>query len=309
MPLHVEQRHWQPPRSATRLESWLVRSRDMELTIVPERGAKIVSLCHLPTQTDWLWLNPYLQWQTPESPERHAELHDVGGWDECFPTVTASTIDGVSWPEHGDLWWRRWTAELRGNELWMGVEANGYRFSRIVSATPTGFRFEYTVTNRTEEPFPYLWSARPLVCLDPPITIEIIGRPTIRLGNDSRLGKSGEQYRWPVVRGRSFTEVGKPSSMSVKLLVYVERGEITLHHRYSRPLQIRWPLEQLPLLGLWCNESGWSGADVPPYCTLGVEPRNGAPDDLAMALEQWGSGRVLPPGETHHWWLELSFVE
>jgi hypothetical protein len=309
MPLHIEQGRWQPERSATSLSSLLLRSREMEMVIVPERGAKIVSLRHLPTQTEWLWSNPYLQWQTPESPERHAELHDVGGWDECFPTVTSSTMNGISWPEQGDLWWRAWDAEVRGNEVWMGVEAYRYRFSRIITATPSGFRFDYTVRNRTDDPLPYLWCTRPLICLDPPLAIEIIGRPAVRLGNDSRLGKRGERYRWPMVRGRSFAEVGKPSSMAVKLFVFMERGEVTLHHKRSSPLQIRWPLDQLPVLGLWSNEGGWSGAAVPPYCTLGVEPRNGAPDDLAVAIEHWQSARVLPPGNAHHWWLELSFLE
>ncbi|MDQ4078679.1 MAG: hypothetical protein M3220_20865 [Chloroflexota bacterium] len=304
--MQIDKRDWQPPDSGVALLAFELSHGNARMIVLPERGGKIVSLYHEPTQKEWLWLNPHLEWKDPSPSDSYVEYHDLGGWDECFPTIAATTVDGTTWPDHGDLWWRAWKAEIRDGALWMAVEGDAYRFERTIEGTETGFRFAYAVSNLSEANLPYLWSAHPLFCIDPPLTVEIFGRPRVLLGNDSTLGKPGDVHRWPRIQGRMFNHIGKPSELAAKLFIEMRRGEVTLCDQGGTTLQMRWPLRTIPMLGLWVNEGGWSGADVPPYFNLGVEPTTGAPDDLAVALTDWHSARILRPSERHEWWLGLT---
>lgn len=303
--MRSEQRGWEPPDGSAALDAWVVTHGAAQMVIVPERGGKLVSLRHLPTGTEWLWLNPHLGWRPADPTESYVQHHDLGGWDECFPTIAPTTVAGVTWPDHGDVWWRRWESALENDGLWMGTEGVGYRFERTIRPMPEGFRLDYAVSNLGKVPLPYLWCAHPLLCTQPPLELELAGRPRIYLGNRSALGEEGERHRWPTIAERTLQTVGKPSGLAAKLFVEVETGEATLCHPGGATLSFRWPVEVLPILGLWLNEEGWSGAGSAPYCNLGVEPATGAPDDLAVALNEWGSARLLPPGARHEWWVEL----
>ncbi len=296
---------WQPPNATVSLPAIQLGHHESCLVVLPTRGGKIVSLLHQPTQKEWLWFNARLPWTSPSPTDSYVKLHDVGGWDECFPTVAATTVAGRQWPDHGDLWWRAWDAEVRGDTLWMGVAGEDYHFERTIQATATGFRLAYRVTNQGDSPLPYLWCAHPLLCTDPLLTVEIMGRPRTLVPRAGQTHRA-DSYRWPKVEGRMFDLIGKPSSLAVKLFIEMTRGKILLTDANGATLQMRWPLNQVPLLGLWINEGGWSGTEGPAYCNLGVEPATGAPDDLAVALQAWQSARVLQPGQHNAWWLEVS---
>jgi hypothetical protein len=115
----------------------------------------------------------------------------------------------------------------------------------------------------------------------------------------------GEAYRWPTIQGRLLDTIGKPSGLAAKLFIEMTEGQIVLADAKGAEMQMRWPLTKIPLLGLWINESGWSGAALPPYCNAGIEPTTSAPDDLALAQE-WGYTQTLLSGAEHIWWLEVS---
>jgi galactose mutarotase-like enzyme len=306
--MQITTSQWLAPDGQTGYESYILTHADCQLITLPERGGKIVSLRHLPTNREWLWLNQDLAWLPPHPTDSYVALHDLGGWDECFPTVAATTVDGQRWPDHGDLWWREWTSTTEAGTLKMEAAGEQYRFARQIVPAARGFRLNYAVRNQGDAPFPYLWCAHPLFCIDPPLTLELPGRPDVRLGNQSPYGEMGEIHRWPTIQGRTFTELGKPSQQAVKLFVAAEEGAATLIGQDQTQLCLRWALDQLPVLGLWINEGGWSGAGTRPYCNLGVEPANGAPDDLAIAMREWDCYRLLEPGATHEWWVEVEFI-
>jgi hypothetical protein len=304
--MEIRPRDWQPPGGGVPLAAYELAHDGARLIVLPARGAKIVSLLHLPSRKEWLWSNPHLAWKAPARGDSFVRDHDVGGWDECFPTVAPAVVGEREWTDHGDLWWRSWEAEIRDGALWTGVEGEGYRFEREIAPGEGGFRVTYSVANLSSEPIPYLWCAHPLVCTDPPLHVSIAGRPRVRLGNDSAVGKKGDEHRWPTVQERVFTTIGKPSGLAAKLFVEVMEGQIVLTDPDGATLRMRWPVRQVPWLGLWINESGWSGANVPPYCNAGIEPATGAPDDLGIALREWKSVHILPSGGQHSWWLQVS---
>ncbi|MGH2543109.1 MAG: hypothetical protein ACRDIB_09940, partial [Ardenticatenaceae bacterium] len=306
--MEIRDREWAPPDGSDPIAGYELVHETARIIVLPSYGGKIASLVHLPSEKEWLWLNPHLRWRPPSRDASFVREHDVGGWDECFPTIAPTTVGGIQWPDHGDLWWRAWKAEVRDGSLWMGVEGEGFRFERVIASSTSGFRLSYAVENLAPEPLPYLWCAHPLLCIDPPLRVEILGRPTMRLGDDGPLGQRGQAYRWPTVGGRLFEMIGKPSGLAAKLFVEMVEGQVSLCDTKGARLRLRWPLRRVPMLGLWINEGGWSGAAVPPYHNVGVEPASGAPDDLAIALRQWDCAQTLPGGERHTWWLEVKLT-
>ena len=65
------------------------------------------------------------------------------------------------------------------------------------------------------------------------------------------------------------------------------------------------PVEQVPYVGLSINQGGWP-VDRPAYYNLGLEPCNGYPDRLGLAVAT-GDCAVAAPGERVEWSLELRF--
>jgi hypothetical protein len=62
--------------------------------------------------------------------------------------------------------------------------------------------------------------------------------------------------------------------------------------------------QELPWLGLWINNGGWSGCDSEPYLNLGLEPTTAAFDCVAQAMDN-GAISWLQPGETRDWALAV----
>ena len=86
----------------------VVESEDVKLVILPQLGAKIVSLIWKPTGFEYLWRHP-------GRPLRLAtyganfEAGDISGWDECFPSIgqcyyAEAPWSGILVPDHGELW-------------------------------------------------------------------------------------------------------------------------------------------------------------------------------------------------------------
>ena len=83
---------------AVTLENDIIR-----ITVLPQLGGRIWSLIHLPTSRELLWQNQYL----PPAVAEYGAGYDsgwAGGWDEVFPSDAPAEIDGVAYPDHGEIW-------------------------------------------------------------------------------------------------------------------------------------------------------------------------------------------------------------
>ncbi len=72
----------------------------------------------------------------------------------------------------------------------------------------------------------------------------------------------------------------------------------------SESLTVSFDPLQLPWLGLWINNEGWSGCGGAPYRNLGLEPATAAFDCVSKAAED-GAIPWLDPGETRRWTLDV----
>jgi len=299
-----------------------LREDELEVVVVPSAGMRITNL-RRPRGREWLWRSDQIPLARPVAGRSYVETADSGGWDECFPTVAPSPLPGAPsgaspLPDHGELWavvWQSSVYEHAGGTT-LSASANGqllpYEFHRDLTVSPGEpiLRLSYRLRNLGDAPFPWIWSAHPLLNVQPGSLLELPTVRQVRLDavhgrsdlarNDivswpSGIGGETERFRFPEDGGwaiKCFGDVGESGRM---IVTDPRQGE-------RLTIQVRAAVLQV---GLWINCRGWAPPGRTPYYNLGLEPCIGAPDSLADAVEKWELAQMLSPGEERAWELEV----
>ncbi|MEB3222499.1 MAG: hypothetical protein VKS61_10510 [Candidatus Sericytochromatia bacterium] len=321
-PCRLEKISWRG-FDALMLDNGLVRA-----TVVPALGGKIASLIHLPTMREWLWRNPALDPRAPEYGASYVAKHDLGGFDECFPSVAATHYPGGPWdgtvvPDHGEVWALPWKADTHcdGSQIEVRLTTHGvrfpYRFERSLwlREGEASLKVTYAATNLSPYPFPFIWSSHPVFNVTPGMKLVVPARGMRVYGSaQDRFGQLGREVAWPLANdaeGRQWDLSVVPdvaTGVAVKLwgkapaLGYVSLQDIFV----GSELRIQFDPAEVTHLGLWLNYSGWSGVPgASPYFNLAIEPCIGAQDDLALAVRQFKDHGILPPNGRKAWQLEF----
>ncbi len=297
---------------ALKLENELIHT-----VIVPNLGAKIVSLFDKTFQHEWL-AGPMLPLkQTSYGADFVSQ--DMSGWDEMMPTIVACDWEGVHLPDHGEVWSIPWLVDTAENDREvlnlsvMGV-AMPYRFSRSVAfSTPNCLQLGYNLTNTGKQTFPYLWTAHPQFVADPQTRI-VLPPEIMKLVNvvddDPDWGKSGSLCKWPEsVSVNSQTlhlDRVRPVEKRACRKFYVPPEQAIswaalIHEGLGCQLRLDWSSADIPFLGLWVDEGRYNTVPV-----AAIEPSNGYYDSLERAARN-NKVLVLEPGESRSWTLSLLF--
>ncbi len=288
-------------------------NEQLSLVVLPDLGGKIASLTDAQGR-EWLWRNPYLAWQRPGPETSFVREADLGGWDECFPAVTAGAYPLDPWRgtpirDHGEIWAARCDTRWTGDRLHLWAEGVHFpyvfrRTLRLHPAEPV-LDVDYAVTNRSNSPFAYLWCAHPLLAIEPGMRLELpAGTPVRRYGG----GPVPERFAWPQSGDHDVSHVPAASAgWAVKLFAGpLNDGWAALYDPgHNRRLHFEFDPVRVPYVGLWLNYGAWSGAGTAPYFNLGLEPASGAPDDLDNALGDWQAASTLRPQTTRAWHLRV----
>lgn len=303
------------------LSALAIESEVLRIVVVPELGAKIVSLFDKCGQREWL-VGPVQQPKPIGYGMRFVD-QDMSGWDESFPTIEPCKYPGDgkyfgrSLPDHGEVWAVPWRRENNPpNTLTFSVQGTAlpYKLLRTISfSAPDILRLDYSVTNTGTEAINYLWAAHPQFVADdetrivlPPHVEKVLN---VRAG--SRWGGVGEYYQWPQgiaadEKPYSLNQLGfaalhpcrkfyLPPEVQIDWAMLADYGS-------GRALRLNWFPMELPYLGIWIDEGVYSIAPV-----ISLEPTTGFYDSLATASE---NGRVayLAPGEARHWSLSVQIL-
>jgi hypothetical protein len=300
-------------------------------TVVPALGGKIASLVHPPTDREWLWRNPVLEPRAAAVEASYVAEHDVGGFDECFPSVAATRFPGGPWagtavPDHGEVWALPWTPDTRcdGTEIEVRLTTDGvrfpYRFERSLRLRQgvAALSLAYVATNLSPHPFPFIWSCHPVFQITPGMKLVVpLGEMRVYGAPGDRFGPLGREVAWPLAvdaEGRTWDLSVVPdgtAGMAVKLWSRApESGVVGLRDDVAGgDLRFRFDPAEVTHLGLWLNYGGWSGVPgAAPYFNLAIEPCIGAQDDLALAVSRFGEHGMLPPLGRRAWRLDVELA-
>lgn len=275
----------------------------ISLEILPSVGGKIASLFDKANGQEWLWTNPWLRLRNPVFGESYVGSLDFGGWDEIFPSVDPCGIstpgDEALVPDHGDLVQMPWRVVSSGAEhVEMEVEGRSlpFLFRRRLVLNGRQIQFHYSVENRADFAFPWLWCAHPLVALDSDLSLDAGADFQVLYASGAAADLQGRKVSWSELPPRSERWAAK---------LFSEKGaveRVSVRKGNGASLSLQWNPSDIPYLGLWVNNGGWSGCGSEPYFNLGIEPATLPIDNLAAAKNP----PVLQPGETRRWSLEVN---
>lgn len=288
---------------------------EIECVIVPSLGGKITNLRRRKGR-EWLWRHPErdFAWMPDDG-----AFPDVGGWDECFPTIAPSPMPGAApgeplLPDHGELRSLHWQHDVLATPTGtlLTARAEGvllpYEFQRdiIVPLEGTEVRIEYRLIHRGEAPFPWIWAAHPVFTA--PVGM-LLTLPTV---SEARVDHATERpdllpdatVPWPIDGRSQSWEVPAVQGWSAKLFADIgPSGTVVLTDpRVGEQLQIGFDPTAIPQVGIWIDATG-------NHTRIGVEPCIGAPDRLDRAESEWRSAARSGPGEVRRWALTLRLPE
>ena len=282
-----------------------LRSDDLEVVVLPRRGAKIASLRHRPRGREWLE-QPAGDLAHPPSYGSAFTDADMFGWDEMLPTIDASPYPdgeyrGVPLPDHGEVWTLPWETRIAGEILLCSTagQALPYRVTRTMRVQDARLQLEYELCATGTAPLWLLWAAHPQFAVD-------TGRTRVVLPADVHQLLSvwpsiePEPVEWP--RPDLESTRGMPAGAGRKLYALPDAkiGTAGLVDPDGTWLRLTWDPALVPYLGIWLDNGAYARHPV-----IALEPATGFYDDLARAASTQRTTRVHPERPLR-WSLEVS---
>ncbi len=300
--------------------AYALENEALRVVVVPQMGAKIVSLLDKRNDVEW-FVGPGKRAFQPVAYGASFEQQDMSGWDEMFPTISACTYPGpgpqagAALPDHGEVWALPWTVtDVDNGSLALAVEGRAlpYRLLRRLTYTkPTALRFDYHLINLGLDAMPYIWAAHPQFACD--LGAEVVLPPQVAqvcnvLPESWGWGAPEMTYVWPESAGAEgvtvhLDRIGPPTLQRARkfyLLPGQRAGWAMLVRKPSGDwLRMAWDSGQVAYLGLWVDEGALNAESV-----AALEPATGFYDSLDLA---WTKQQVtvLPAGAETHWTLSV----
>jgi len=295
----------------------------IELTLVPELGGKISSLRDTRTRREWLWRHPRYSYKKVPHGSSYVTEADTGGWDECFPSVSACEYPSDPWKgaaiqDHGELW--NQVAEtkiveedhaVRLHNRWQGV-ALPYTFSRTIKleAGTSLIHVEYEVTNKDDQPINFVWCIHPLLAIEPGMELLLPSSARFNIGGAFPEGllPLDQETTYPFLDFPSLPPTD--AARAIKLWSEpLSAGEGWASVRANDgEFKMRWDVSLLPQVAVWMNLGAFGMDGGSPYYNLGLEPCIGAQDSLNDAVNIYDLYASLPPHEKKSWRLEIELT-
>ncbi len=298
----------------------IVETDQLAVRVLPEVGAKVISLLWKPSGREFLWRQPGRELRQPVYGAAF-DAFDISGWDECFPSIGEVHYPDDPWkgivvPDHGELWslpWQwAWTASTL--RMWVHSIRFGYHFERSFDfSADDRIAIHYRVTNPTSFPLKALWSMHPFFAVSSSSRVLLPkgAGVVIELSKDERVGPYLSRHPWPKA------QVSSGTTMDLSMMGPRQQGHV--EKLFSTPLREGWSAlydtstedflvftfdpKQIPFMGICQIRDGWPLEGESAYTTI-LEPCSGWPDRLDVAIER-GAYVVIPARGEQNWTVHL----
>ena len=305
------------------LDAFILENSALRLTVVPELGGKIVSLIRLESGREFL-----LQPPEPERAHRNRcyasafEDYETSGFDECVPTVAECVYPeepflGSRLPDHGDVWCLPSTAEIVGEKICLTTQlwSLPLRFHKTIQLQENTVRLDYEVTNLSASSVKFLWSAHPLLRLEPGAEIVLpkeVKKVEVGWSAGERMGKRGDRCCWPEATDYSgrrikLNQILSPNAGTAEKLFTGRLSEgycAMVLPRGEEGIVFRFDPRSVPYVGLWICQGGWPTNRAAKHFTAALEPCMGRTDSLQEAVTR-NECAVLTANASMQWWMQI----
>lgn len=260
-----------------------------------EDGARLSRLCY--QGFDLLTTAPD-HFQPPYHDYGEYENRPVYGYDDCFPSVEVSEYPGLNWtvPDHGELCWLKWDAEIQSNQIEFSVRSKALPiiFKRTLQFRQEEIIWKFEVENEGKDVLPFQHVIHPLVKLSKIKDLQFPGFQSLDNEADEELGISTAE---------SLRNFLLSSEKRKAFMLYIQNpAESVVKWTYTNGLRIHmtYPATIFSSIGIWWNKSGYPDEDGCRRDECAFEPIPGSSSKLIDAYKEGRSLRVNP-GEIKSW--------
>ena len=263
-----------------------LNSPRLALAVVPELGARIISLKDLKTQRDWMWYPGGSIQLFRNQPGDDFSSGPLVGIDECLPTILPCTWQGRLLPDHGEVWNGAWEVDTAAwnagiMKTTISLAMSPLVFERSILLKDDVISMGYTLTNKSERQEHFVWAMHPL--------LRLIEGDRLELPNSTRQLLNGAGWVDNLAAAPGETNCAKAYAHPLSDGWAGIKNDLT-----GDSLRFSWDLRQNNCLGLWMTRGGWHG-----HHHLAIEPTNANDDSLAVAFGRNCCGTVEAKGSVH----------
>lgn len=275
----------------------------LKLAVAPEAGGRITSIFNKSMQREFLWQTKGLD-HTVHSPGADYDSQFSGGIDELLPNDIPENIDGIDYPDHGELWTARLNA--RATPGFILVEGtlplSGLFYSRRLALTPGKplIRLDYCLRNDSDAKRHFLWKLHAALPVGPGDTIGSTARKAQAVDTAYTRVRTAAPFDWPSAENLDLSIVppyGK--EMDFYYLYNTTKGEMTMTYPSANAIfAYRYDRNIFPYEWLFASYGGFLD-----HYTAILEPCTNMPLSVTDAAAK-GQSALLEPGasiETTVW--------
>jgi hypothetical protein len=269
----------------------VLKNEEVEIAVVPELGARIISLKNLRTGRDWMWHPAGGLKLFRNCPGDDFAQGPLAGVDECLPTIAACCWQGRVLPDHGEVWSEPWRVD---SEAWEGgilktsikLGISPFEFERTLELSGHEVHLGYRLTNVNTQEESFLWAIHPLLKLCPGDRLEAPASTAALLNGTAWVDA---------------VESAIPENHYAKVFAGpISEGWVAINNqRTGDRLELEWDPAENDTLGLWLTRGGWHG-----HHHFAPEPTNADTDTLTLAAERNCCG-VVPASASVTWGVRL----
>ncbi len=292
------------------IRSYKLANDSLSVEVVPEIGAKIVSLRNVLTGREWMWR------PRPDAPLFRNEPTDsfdaspLIGADECLPTIARCRWNDRDLPDHGEVWARSWEldeAALAENRIRTVIRLpiSPLQLERSISLRQNQLLFEYVLTSLSSKPERFLWAFHPLMPIEAGDQIELPPQiRSVRVASLMGLPVPGDRtWSWPVpMPGVRLDGIDFGSHVPAYAKLFAEFGEgsdgFAAIRNGKERLSFRFDVGEIPVVGLWFTRGAWNG-----YTHMAIEPTNAPADSLCEVAPSSHTG--IQPFQSVRWGFQM----
>lgn len=279
------------------VEIFNLENEFLRVAIAPALGGKILSVYNKKQEKEFLWTNKNLQPAIREAGTDY-DSNFLGGIDELIPNDIPETIDGISYPDHGELWTTRLQHQIDHStiKVFGTLALSGLHYSKTVSlidGSPS-FRLDYIIGNGAGEERKFLWKLHAALNIAKGNKLLTTARTSKVVDPEySRFKKELNAFDWPHIESTDASVVlGKSDKMDFLYLYDIPRGEMQLLDNDGNIFSYSYDHKIFPYQWWFASYGGFLD-----HYTAILEPCTNMPISVndAAALRQ---SAILKPGES-----------
>ncbi len=184
------------------VEILIIENDHLKVSIIPKLGGKLLSVFNKKLKKEFIWLNNQLPLK-PNMPGADYDSNFIGGVDELIPNDMPETIDGINYPDHGELWTTHLQYSIHENSITVfGIlPLSNLAYTKTLTLNPNEpvITLWYTIKNISSKRRHFLWKLHAALRIEPgdKLLTSAINGQVVDL--DYSRYKTLQPFKWPLI--------------------------------------------------------------------------------------------------------------